>query len=281
VTRKEGLFFYRTSCLVPRAVRNRTTQHVARTAVLVAMMVAALSLAACGRKGTLVPPEALVPAAVTDLTAEQKGERFLVSWTPPSRQSGGGSLTEPTGFSLVRRFVLPPGEDCEECPDAYRPAAEAAPDFQPGVRRIAGRYYVDDADLKSGATYQYKVVSFKADRAASPPSNRARRRFVAPPAPPVVKAVPSPTAIELVWPEPPRPAEGELVGYHVYRSRAAEPFPPRPVTAAPLTERRYEDIRVERGVGYRYAVRSVARVDGETVESVLSNDVAARLSEGE
>ena len=255
---------------------------VVRNMLIMLAVLGMATLSACGRKGALVPPEALVPAAVTDLTAEQKGERFLLSWTPPTRQSGGGALKEPTGFSLLRREVLPPAEDCEQCPDAYHAVAEGTPDYQPAVRRVAGRYYVDDADLKSGTTYQYKVVSFKSDRAVvSPPSNRARRRFIPPPAPPVLKVVPSATAIELAWTEPSHPAEEELVGYNIYRSREGEPLPSRPVNKAPLKEARYEDLRLERGVVYRYAVRSVARFAEDTVESVLSNEVTVRLTEGD
>jgi len=40
----------------------------------------------------------------------------------------------------------------------------------------------------------------------------------------------------------------------------------------------FSDLRMEHGVKYLYAVRSVARVEGELVESDLSNEVEGRFS---
>src|SRR5689334_16806638 len=79
-----------------------------------------LALAGCGRKGLLVPPEALVPGPVSDLRTAQKGERFQVAWSSPSHEEGGRALKDLAGFRLFKREVLPPDEDCEACPDAYR-----------------------------------------------------------------------------------------------------------------------------------------------------------------
>ena len=47
-------------------------------------LIMVVSLVACGKRGSLVPPESLVPAAIKDLTAEQKVNRFLVCWSEPS-----------------------------------------------------------------------------------------------------------------------------------------------------------------------------------------------------
>lgn len=246
---------------------------------LLVLIILATILPGCGRKGPLVPPEALVPAAVTDLACEQRGERFLLSWTPPSREVGGRALREPTGFALYRRQVLPAGEDCEECPNAYRLVREATPDAAGTLRRAAGRSYLDDTDLAEGTTYQYKLASVKTDGTASPPSNRVRRRFLAPiPAPTGLTLTASATAIELRWDAPPLPADAKLLGYRLYRSRGNEPLPLQPLTAAPVTDTRYEDLQLERDVAYRYAVRSVVRLGDETAESQLSTEATGTLA---
>src|SRR5664279_1692397 len=96
------------------------------------VVVIAVLLAGCGKKGALVPPEALVPAAISDLRVEQKGERFLVLWSSPIRQEGGRALRSLSGFRLFRRDLLPPGEDCEECPEAYRLLTSIDPEYPRG-----------------------------------------------------------------------------------------------------------------------------------------------------
>ena len=90
---------------------------------LLALAALALVLAGCGKKGPLVPPEALVPAPVANLAVAQKGARFQVSWSAPGKQEGGATLRDLAGFLLFRRPLLPPAEDCDECPSAYRQLA--------------------------------------------------------------------------------------------------------------------------------------------------------------
>ncbi|HEY6839404.1 MAG TPA: fibronectin type III domain-containing protein [Geobacteraceae bacterium] len=240
-----------------------------------------LLLPGCGRKGKLIPPEALFPAAVADLAAQQKGARFLVSWTPPAKEVSGRALREPTGFALYRREVLPPAEDCEECPSAYTLVRENSPGYRQGARLVGGRLYVDDADVAAGKTYQYKVVSVLADGATSPPSNRARHRLMPPSAPPLLQGTSSTVSVVLTWAPVSPPADTTLVGYNVYRCREGEEFSPQPLNSTPVTEGRYEDQRVERGVGYRYAVRSVIKAAGESAESALSNEIRLALSDAD
>lgn len=248
---------------------------------LLVLIILAILLPGCGRKGALVPPEALFPAAVSDLAVQQKGERFLVSWTPPVKQVGGRPLRAETGFALYRRVVLPPAEDCEECPSAYALVRQNLPGYRQGARLFGGRLFVDDTDLEKEKTYQYKVVTVLGDGVASPPSNRARHHLLSPPSPPLLKSTSSPVGVELTWSTVSPPADATLLGYNVYRCREGEEFPPQPLNAAPLGEPRYEDQRLERGVVYRYAVRSAVKVAGETAESPLSNEVRTTLSEGE
>ena len=240
-----------------------------------------LFLAGCGKKGNLVPPEALRPAPIADLRVEQQGERLLVSWSRPAREEGGGALRDLAGFRLFRRELLPPGEDCEECPNAYRLVATVDLEYPQGVTIRDGRFIFTDDAPAAGKGYRYKVVSSKRDGTLSLDSNRAGKKKVSPPLPPAVKAVSSPSGIQLDWQAPAVSAGGRIEGYNVYRRRGTDGTYLTPLNGAPLRETTFEDTRLERGVRYRYGVRTVAVVEGETVESDLSTEVEGALSEPE
>ena len=80
----------------------------------------------------------------------------------------------------------------------------------------------------------------------------------------------------LEWAPVQAPA-GTLSGYNVYRLRPGERYAFRPITPAPLKDTRFEDLRMEPETVYRYLVRSVALVDGETVESDSSPQVEGKF----
>lgn len=124
-------------------------------------------LAACGKKGPLIPPEAFVPVPIADLKTEQKGSGFLVCWSSPGKEESGKPLKNLGGFRIFKREVLPPDEDCEECPTAYRLLRTIDPEYLQDVYRSGSRYCFTDSDLVEGKTYQYKVVSLEKDGAAS------------------------------------------------------------------------------------------------------------------
>ncbi|KAF0220924.1 MAG: fibronectin I domain-containing [Geobacteraceae bacterium] len=241
----------------------------------------ATALTACGKKGPLIYPEAQVPAPVTALKVEQKGELFLISWPQPDREERGERLKDLAGFRLFKREVLPPAEDCEECPTAYRLIKTVDVEYLQDVVRLDGRYFFSDAELAEGKTYQYKVVSFKGDGTESGPSNRARKKRVAPPIAPKLKALSTPAGVMLTWEPVTLPEHAGLVGYNVYRKRPGEVMPPAPLNSEPLTGTRYEDLRLERGATYAYSLRTAARIGGETVESEPSNETVGELTDPE
>jgi predicted small lipoprotein YifL len=235
-------------------------------------------LAACGKRGPLVPPEALVPAPIKDMRVEQKGNRFLVCWSGPGKQEWGGPLVGLAGFRVFRREVLPPAEDCEECPTAYRPVKTVDPEYLQDVRRSGSLFCFLDGDLTDGTTYQYKAVSVQKDGALSRDSNKARRKKTPPPSPPALSAVPTPDGVALQLKAGTVPPGGTLEGYSVYRKQTGEIMPMNPIALIPADAARFADPHMEHGVKYFYGVRSVARIDGERVESELSNEVEGKFS---
>lgn len=238
-----------------------------------------LMLAACGKRGPLVAPEALVPAPIKDLGVEQKGNRFQVCWSAPGKEEWGGPLKDLAGFRVFRREVLPPDEDCETCPSAYRQVKTVDPEYLQDVLRYGSLYCFFDTELRDGKSYQYKVISVDAEGAASQDSNKVRRKKALPVPPPELSAVPAPRGVMIQWRQGALPPGGTLEGFAVYRVQAGEEFMPlAPMTVVKGDATGFEDPAMEHGMLYRYAVRTVAVFEGEKVESDLSNEVEGKFS---
>jgi predicted small lipoprotein YifL len=244
----------------------------------VCIILAMLSLAGCGRKGALLAPEALVPAAVTDLAVSQRGEEFRLGWTMPGKEEGGRPLRDLTGFRLYRREPLPPAQDCPNCPDSWQLLRAIDLAFLQEVERRGDRLFVSDYNVRTGTGYQYQVLAVNRPGAISRPSNRPRLAKVAPPLPPVLQVIPGETSVRLEFVAIPFPAPEAIVGYNIYRQGLREPYPETPLNAEPLPGPTYDDERLAPGSIYRYVVRTVARIDGQLVESDPSNEAAAILA---
>ncbi|GLI38246.1 fibronectin type III domain-containing protein [Geobacter hydrogenophilus] len=244
------------------------------------VLIGFLLLTACGKKGPLVPPESFVPAPVSALSVEQKEGSFYVSWPAPSKDEGGRPVKDLAGFRVYRRPVLPSGQDCEECPTAYTLIKTVDLDYLQDVRFFNNRYVLADGDVTNGVTYQYKVISFKKDGTESSASNRARLTKVAAPPAPRLAATASATGVLLQWEIPPVSA-GKVAGAYVYRRRGNDVGTLVLLTPAPVSDRQYEDLRLERGATYVYTVRAVVEVDGQLVEGAVSNEAQGKLAEPE
>jgi predicted small lipoprotein YifL len=241
------------------------------------LMGIAFLLAACGKKGPLVPPEALAPSPINNLRVSQTGTGFSICLTPPSTDEIKKPLKNLAGFRVLKREVLPPDEDCEECPTAYHPFQIVDMEFPKDVQRFGSLYCLADTDLVAGKTYQYKAVSFQADGTTSKDSNKVRRKFVQPPSAPVLKSAPATTGVVLEWVSPSHPGQGVAAGFNIYRGESAERMPPDPINDKPFMGNRYEDQNVTLGTKYFYVVRSVIKIDGDTVESEASNSVSGEM----
>ena len=235
----------------------------------------------CGKKGPLIPPEAFIPAPVSDLRVIQKGENFLVSWSIPDRDEGGRELRNLAGFRLFRREVLPPDQDCEACSDAYRVVKDIDLEYLRDARRSGDRIFTSETGVMDGTTYQYKVVSYLKDGTPSRESNRFRLTKIHPLPGPRLRALSTPTSIALHWDPAALPPKFKTMGYNIYRWRANESPAAVPQNDSPLKTTDYEDLRLERGVTYLYCLRSVVDADGISVESVCSNEASGALKEPE
>lgn len=240
-------------------------------AVLLAAL-AALPLAACGRRGPPVAPERRVPAPVTDLSGVVRPGGIELTWTNPTRRADQTRLRD---LSVARVFRA---EDAG--------AGEARPAIleRGGVRgytevttvRLASpapatlereRVTLTDRQaLTVGRRYTYVVVTADTTDRLSPPSSRLTLTFVSAPEPPrSLVAQPGEGAARLAWSPPARLTDGSAPGaltYEVLSAGTADaplaPLATPPVTTTELTDRGLENDRT-----YYYAVRAI-RTDAGT-----------------
>ncbi|MBI2215810.1 MAG: fibronectin type III domain-containing protein [Candidatus Rokubacteria bacterium] len=241
--------------------------------VLVALL-AALPLAACGRRGSPVPPETRLPAAVADLGAVIRPGGIVLTWTLPDRRIDHSRLgdlvlervyrAEDTGTGTPRVALLERGRIRGYDEIAAIRLAMPAPATIEG-RRVT---LVDRARLATGRRYTYVVLSEDSTGRVSPPSSRATVTFIAAPEPPRgLTAEAGENEARLAWQPPARLADGTpLAGEIVYEvlRRAAPGAPLSVVSTPPVTEPRFADRGLQNEARYEYAVRAV-RIEGGTL----------------
>ena len=239
-----------------------------------------LTLAACGKKGPVRPLLQALPAAPQNLTVQQQGKRFLLSFGLPTRNQDGSPLTDLQGFQ-VYKMKYDPAQDCPECRDTSVLLQSIDLDYLRGVRRSGDHLELWDRGLEAGFGYQYRVVPVNRQGASGLPVVVKRQYFQPPPAPLALQATSHDQMARLQW-QPPSTGSpaGELEGFNIYRRRPGSPFPPLPVNHTPVKKSPYEDFGLENGTTYEYALRSVIKVSGVEVESPLSDTVAATPEAG-
>src|SRR5258706_11162412 len=73
----------------------------------------AVAVLACGKRGDPFPPVPIIPKATTDLLVAQRGPKVLLSWSYPSMTTAGKSMTG------IRRVVV--WRSVEELPVSQPP----------------------------------------------------------------------------------------------------------------------------------------------------------------
>lgn len=118
---------------------------------------------ACGRKAMPRPPEDVVPATITDLSAKETKDGVELMWSRPTSFADGSRLTDLAGFAVDRwaevGLEAPPNR-LVELPVTDRDR----------FRKISRFSYLDTTTIV-GVTYRYRVVSYTDDGYFSAPSN--------------------------------------------------------------------------------------------------------------
>jgi len=231
-----------------------------------------LLFSACGKKGALMPPEALVPAAVQNLKVQQSGEALRISWSAPSKEKGGRPLRDLAGFRLLKRIIAGDGTDCAACPESWLLLAAVDSD-NPGETIKNGSTFISyDRSIPVGQTSQFRLVALSKSGGFSAPVTSPLVKFQPPVPAPGIKGAVLPASVKLEFTFVP-PADAKLTGFNVYR-RTDKTMPALlPLNPAPLPESAWEDTGVEFDRSYSYSATALVVVNGATVESLRSEEI--------
>ena len=236
-----------------------------------------LFLAACGRKGPLMPPEALVPASVNQLSVQQQGADLVIAWSAPTKEKGGRPLRDLSGFSLYRRTVPGDGSDCPACPDSWMLLKSVDVALSGDVVRSGSTFIYRDLSVAPGTTSQYRVVALSSSGGFSAPVSSPARKLVPPVPAPSATVTALPGSIRIGMEAAPSLKES-FIGFNIYRQTGDASRGVSPVNPSPVAEAAWDDQLVRFGSRYRYRVTSLHKIDGETIESLQSPETEILFS---
>jgi predicted small lipoprotein YifL len=185
------------------------------------MLVVGLSLmaTACGRKGPLLYPDMLVPAAPVAVIAQQSGSAVKIRFVLPDKDRAGHSVQGLAGVKISRRTADSGQKNvCRSCMTDFLLFQTLYLDHLPPTSQRFGNLMVAlDRDVTVGNTYSYSIVPFTAEGVNGATSPIADVR-VAPPAPaPLLKIESLPTEVKLRITSQPQ-IDGQFLGFNLYRS---------------------------------------------------------------
>ena len=250
-------------------------------------------LAGCGAPGEPQPPQPPIPAAITDLSAQQSGDGVALIFTPPRNSLSGQNLGEPPAVEILRGSRQADGSPDEK---SFRlvytiPGALLETYEQDGRVRFLDPISPEEIRAHLGEILVYRIRTRVSKKRASLDSNTVTVPiFSVPERISQIEARVTETAVELSWPEPTRTSAGEpapsISGYRIYRGEldpaSAEEAQrdlskvhwkkPLALLASSATNR-FPDAQFDFGTTYAYVVRSVVVVGGTTIESGESSPV--------
>lgn len=250
---------------------------------LACLLFVAVSIAACGKKGPLIYPDMLVPAAPSDVLVQQSGNAFKLSFVLPSKDRAGRSIAGLTGVQILKRDEAAgqsPG--CSACTSDFSLFRKLNLDLLPsGTQRFGSLLVLLDSDVQTGRTYTYRVSAVAKDGMEGAVATSLAANITSTPLPPVLQVISQPTEIQLEFVGLP-PITGTIQGYNVYRTAKGDAIPLLPLNREALPGNRFVDTGLDRGISYVYGVRTLVRLSsGGKVESALSNEVEGKLKDDE
>ncbi len=259
----------------------------------------AMLLLACGKRAPPLPPLIGSKPRVTDLELRQAGATVRARFTLPIR-AGSTTIDYATkGIELWRRPVT---ENAAEISEPVRrpppgPGGGSQQDASPGLpvgpftksATLAVSLSGDDVfeflaspdpelvdRLPSellGTELEYGLVLKSDIKSSGTVSDLARITPQPPPDPPAsAVAELAPGGVQLRW-TPAVDSAGAPLPVNIYRADQGREFSPEPLNEQPIAATPYEDRGVALGVTYRYAIRSVGKVEDATLESEATPEI--------
>ncbi len=255
-----------------------------RQLALVAAAGMVLSLSAgCGKKGTPHPPPKLIPAQISDLVVQQRGDELVLRMSYPTTTMGGLALQGIEALEMLR-FDMPIPEGQED-----EPPTITGQIFDQAAR-VVGRWERDEvAAQTAGGSIVVRVPAFSSEERsvsglaartfgprghASPPSNLAAILPEQPPQPPTSVTIEATAdGVVLRWTAP----AAELEGFNIYRRGAGGLFSTQPLGNAEAES--YLDSTADFGQLHTYVVTSVSSRQ-PMIESTSTEEVAIDYADG-
>ena len=239
----------------------------ARGRRLLALVLVAGALAACGKKAPPVAPELRLPSGPVGLHGAVDEQSIVVGWTAAGTRVDGSRLRAVARYRLYRREEAASGPIRSAMLSSgrivgYDELATIRPDAPaPATVRGSSVTWVDRQALSIGRRYVYVVTAEDDLGRTSGPSERLIVPFLAAPrAPQALRAVPGDRRIGLSWRAPAELVDGSPAGsdlrYLVLRGSGATGAL-APITPQPIADTTFTDTGVDNDTDYRYAVRAV------------------------
>jgi len=134
-----------------------------RSWALLGVVILAVMMVGCGRKGRPVPKDAMVPRAVVNLQAKKLDGAITLSWGEPKKDLRGKKLKDLAGYKVLKKVVKPGSNDCIDCPAGFAVAVVLDKDHPVNFKEEDDRIVWSDKDLQKSGTYVYRIVPFNAN----------------------------------------------------------------------------------------------------------------------
>lgn len=236
------------------------------------VVMCALLLTACGKRGPVRPLIEKLPNGVTAAKLTQRGNGFLLRWKMPTENQDGTRLDD-LDLVEIRRLFATPAEFCSECPTPWPLIARISPQLPAPARRIKQTYFLVDQGAENGQVAHYRLVAVNREGRASVPVDLHQVWQKPQAAPEMVNTQVGDRSVTLKWRPSPLPEKVTLVGYQLYRRESGTEYSVLPMTIRPLEKPEFSDFGLINGQFYDYRITNLIKVDDYEFESLPSADI--------
>lgn len=224
-----------------------------------------LLVGGCGKKNLPIPPQAVIPEAISNLKCKLDERSANLSWSYPGRSIQGEPIENIRIFKIFKAEIAEKNY-CPGCPIIYNFHFEVdASRFKPRKK-----IHFSDDDLRIGYRYAYMVQSHSGWNIKSRDSNRVAFVWQSPlTAPPGLEIEAGDRLVTLNWSVPDSPAQN--LSYRILRSNDGKKFKS---IGPPVAETFFVDGTVVNGKTYVYKIRAVRHADDTAYPGLLSDPVS-------
>ncbi|MGH9609319.1 MAG: fibronectin type III domain-containing protein [Bryobacteraceae bacterium] len=216
----------------------------------------------CGYIGPVVPPSPLLPSAITDLKAVERGNQLSVSFSTPPRTTDGRAIKKFSKVDLVIGPVVHPWNFAHWSQTAKHHELPPPPPNDPNAPLYHAMQAAEPISAWVGQTIAVAVrTAVKEKDHFSPWSNYVVLKVIPPLKPPVVKAQASAGGYRLTWHE-----EKSGMHFDIYRQG---PSDKAPIQIGTTKKPEYLDATSQWNTRYAYTI--IALLDA--AESLPSQPV--------